>query len=119
MRTTSTFSILFWVYTKRAKNNLAPLYARITVDGKKLNISLRRRIDVRFWNPQKQKLRGTGSKAKSLNQNLDEVHSALFQCYRELMAANKCITSQTIKAKYLGEDVEMHLSAIAYNLKST
>ena len=48
MRTTSTFSILFWIYTKRTKNNLAPLYARITVDGESLNMSLKRRIDVRL-----------------------------------------------------------------------
>lgn len=106
MRTISTFSILFWIYTKRAKNNLAPLYARITVDGKSLNMSLKRRIEVRLWNSQKQKLRGTGSKAKSLNQHLDEIHSALFQFYRELRAENKNITPQIIKSKYLGEDAE-------------
>ena len=38
MRTSSTFSILFWIYAKRIKNNEAPLYARITIDGKKLNL---------------------------------------------------------------------------------
>ena len=34
MRTSATFSILFWIYTKRTENNLAPFYARIIVDGK-------------------------------------------------------------------------------------
>jgi hypothetical protein len=46
MRTSSTFSVLFWIYTKRAKNNLAVIYARITVNGRKLNISLKRKADV-------------------------------------------------------------------------
>ncbi len=104
MRTSSTFSILFWIYAKRIKNNQAPLYARITVDGKKLNLSLKRRIDVQLWNPQKQRLKGTGDKAKRLNQHLDEVHSSLFQCHRDLRVANKRITPQTIKSKYLGND---------------
>ncbi|WP_373516881.1 phage integrase SAM-like domain and Arm DNA-binding domain-containing protein, partial [Pricia sp.] len=106
MRTSSTFSILFWIYAKRIKNNQAPLYARITVDGKKLNLSLKHRIEVQLWNPKKQRLKGTGDKAKRLNQHLDEVHSSLFQCYRDLRVANKSITPQTIKSKYLGNDEE-------------
>ncbi|MCK5443334.1 MAG: site-specific integrase [Maribacter sp.] len=104
MRTTHTFSILFWIYAKRIKNNQAPLYARITVDGKKLNISLKRRIDTQLWNPEKQRIKGTGSNAKSLNQYLDEVHAKLFQCYQELRANDKRITPQTIKTKFLGDD---------------
>lgn len=54
MRTQSTFSVLFWIYTKRAKNNFAVVYARITVNGKKLNISLKRKVDLTLWNPKKQ-----------------------------------------------------------------
>ena len=104
MRTTSTFSILFWIYAKRIKNNQAPLYARITVDRKKLNISLKRRIDTQLWSPEKQRIKGTGSNAKSLNQYLDEVHAKLFQCYQELRANDKRITPQTIKTKFLGDD---------------
>jgi len=34
MRTTSTFSVLFWIYAKRTKNNETNIYARITVNGK-------------------------------------------------------------------------------------
>jgi site-specific recombinase XerD len=104
MRTTSTFSILFWVYLKRIKNNQAPLYARITVDGKKLNISLKRRIDTRLWNANKQRIKGNSQTARDLNQYLNEVHSELFQCYHELRADDKRVTPQAIKSKFLGDD---------------
>jgi len=104
MRTTSTFSILFWVYLKRIKNNQVPLYARITVDGKKLNISLKRRIDTRLWNGNKQRIKGNSQTARDLNQYLNEVHSELFQCYHELRADDKRVTPQAIKSKFLGDD---------------
>lgn len=104
MRTTSTFSILFWIYTKRTKNNHAPLYARITVNKKKLNISLKRRVDTRLWNAQRQRLKGTGVAARDFNRYLNEVNSQFFQCYQELRANHKRITPQTIKSKFLGDD---------------
>ncbi|UII81280.1 site-specific integrase [Flagellimonas sp. CMM7] len=104
MRTLSTFSILFWVYTKRSKNNQAPIYARITVNKKKLNISLKRRVETRLWNNQKQRINGTNEKARNINQYLDEVYAKLFQCYQELRSENKSITPQTIKLRYTGDD---------------
>lgn len=104
MRTLSTFSILFWVYSKRSKNNQAPIYARITVNKKKLNISLKRRVETRLWNNQKQRINGTSEKARKVNQYLDEVHAKLFQCYQELRSENKPITPQTIKLRYTGDD---------------
>ncbi len=104
MRTSSTFSILFWIYAKRIKNNQAPLYARITVDKKKLNISLKSRIDTRLWSAEKQRIKGNGEKVRHINQYLDEVHAKLFQCYHELRADDKRITPQAIKSKFFGDD---------------
>ncbi len=117
MRTSSTFSILFWIYTKRAKHNLAPLYARITVDRKKLNISLKRRVDTRLWNPQKQRIKGTTEKVRQINQYLDGVYAELFQCYQELRAEDRRITPQSIKSKFLGDDREVQTlrDLIAYH----
>lgn len=104
MRTSSTFSILFWIYSKRAKNQNAPLYARITTDGRRLNISLKRKINVNLWNADKQRAKGTSGNSREINQYINEIHSQLFQCYQELRATNKRITPQMIKSKYFAEE---------------
>lgn len=49
MRSTNTFSILFLVNQKNKNDNQALLYARITVNGKRVNLSLKRKIDVSLW----------------------------------------------------------------------
>lgn len=44
MGTLRTFSIHFWLNLAKKKGDLAPIYVRITVDGKRAEISLQRRI---------------------------------------------------------------------------
>jgi len=107
MRTSSTFSVLFWIYTKRSKNNLAVVYARITLNGRKLNISLKRKADVSLWNSSKQRVMGNCPQSKDLNQFLDQEHSRLFQCYQELKIEGKVLSPESIKTKYFGEDVRL------------
>lgn len=103
MRTQSTFSVLFWIYSQRAKDNLAVIYARITVNGRKLNISLKRKAQVDLWDSKKQRVIGKGSTSKELNQFLDQEHSRLFQCYQELRVEGKVISPESIKARYFGD----------------
>ncbi len=103
MRTSTTFSILFWIYSKRAKNNQTGIYARVTVNGKKVNISLKYKVDVRTWDAKRQKAKGNSESARTLNQYLNQVHSQIFQCYQNLKLSGKLITAELMKAEYLGE----------------
>ncbi|GLB54179.1 hypothetical protein NBRC110019_32200 [Neptunitalea chrysea] len=59
MKTTATFSILFWADFSRAKNNQASIYVRITVNGKRATISLKRKVPVSDWDVHKGRSRGT------------------------------------------------------------
>lgn len=104
MKKSSTFSILFWVNLSRIKDEKASVYARITVNGKRANISLKRKILISDWDINKNRVKGTSQKARILNNYLDEVYSGLFKCYQDLKTENKFITSQAIKARYFGDD---------------
>ena len=93
MRSTQTFSILFWVYAKRAQNNKSSIYIRITLNGKKVNISLRRKVDLSHWDAKAQKVSGYGKEARELNLYLDEIKGEVIKCHRDLKSENKVITA--------------------------
>jgi len=104
MRTTQTFSILFWVYVKRALNNKSNIYVRITVNGKKVNISLKRKVNLNAWDAKGQKIRGNREEARELNLHLNEIKAEIIKCYRDLKSEGKGVTAELIKSRYLGED---------------
>lgn len=79
MKTTTTFSILFWLKLSKAKYGKAPLYARITVNGKRAEISLKRKISIQDWSFSRNKVKGTKQPARIINDFLDQVTSEIHQ----------------------------------------
>lgn len=80
MRTTSTFSILFWIHGQRAdKNKLSIIYARITINGEKVIVSLKQKVNVDLWASKRQKAKGNGQTSRVLNYYLDKVKTDLVQ----------------------------------------
>lgn len=104
MKTSKTFSLLFWLYTARAKNNQASIYARVTINGRRVNISLKHKADIDLWDPHRERLKGTREVSKRTNQFLDSVQAQIVQIYQDLRLGKKFITPQLIKSTYLGED---------------
>lgn len=104
MKTSKTFSILFWINASRAKNNQAEIYARVTVDRKRVNISLKRKVNVSLWDVKKKRVKGHTTSAKQINNYLDQTYTKLFQVYQDLKYKGELITAQLIKANYNGED---------------
>ena len=104
MKTSSSFSILFWVNLARTKNSEASLYVRITVNGKRAAISLNRKVLVTDWDSDRNRAKGTGQKSRILNTYLDEAYNQLFQAYQDLKSEHKQITARSVKARFLGLD---------------
>ena len=104
MRTSSTFSILFWVYGKRAVNNKANIYIRVTLNGKRVNISLKKKINISTWDEKLQRASGTDKDSRILNLYLNEVQSKVYRIYEDFKRDEVPFTSQMVKVKFLGED---------------
>ena len=103
MHSSNSFSILFWAYTSRAKNQQVNIYVRITVNGKRANISLNQKVNINTWDSVRQRSSGNSESSRTLNQYLDQVHARIVQCYQDLKFKDQLITADLIKANFLGE----------------
>lgn len=104
MQTSRTFSIHFWLNLAKKKGDLAPIYARVTVDGKRAEISLKRETSVTYWDTKSKKTTSRTIEGKALNQYLDQVYAKLLECYKQLSSGFELVTSKRIKSRFLGQD---------------
>ncbi|WP_034044890.1 site-specific integrase [Wocania ichthyoenteri] len=104
MKTKSTFTIIFFTRKSRSNPNQISIYIRITVNGKRSEMSLKRSIEQNQWDNTKNRGRGNSENARILNAYLDGVYNKLLQCHKELIEEDKVLSSDAIKSRYLGED---------------
>ena len=104
MYTSRTFCIHLWLSIAKEKDGKAPIYARITVDGKRAEISLRRRTLVTNWDAKAKKTTARTAEGKALNIYLDQVYAKLLECHRLLTSEFKLVTAKAIKARFDGHD---------------
>jgi site-specific recombinase XerD len=98
-----TFSLLF--YVKKAKidsTGKAPIYCRITVDGQRSELSIKRNIEPERWNTEKGYVRGTTEEVRTINNYIDGVRNKLYQHHREIVDKNFIFTADVLKNIYLG-----------------
>ncbi|CAN5400697.1 site-specific integrase [soil metagenome] len=99
-----TFRILFWLNTAKIKDNLVPIYARVTINGRRSEISLRRYCALESWDERSHRMKGRNPEATVLNNHLDAKYAKLLQCYEDLLKEDLVITAQAIKSRFMGTD---------------
>ncbi len=104
MQTNNTFTVIFFTRKSRSNAQKLSIYARITVDGKRSEISLKRSVSVYNWDSSKGRARGATQNIRILNAYLDLVYGQLLDCHKQLLEEFKVISPNAIKARYLGKD---------------
>ncbi|MDG1573282.1 site-specific integrase [Robiginitalea sp. M366] len=104
MGTSRTFSIHFWLNLSKRNGDLAPIYARITVDGRRSEISLKRLTSVTYWDTKSRKTTGKSPESRSINSYLDQVQVQLYECYNQLRIEGKLVTAKLIKSRFVGQE---------------
>ncbi|ASV31599.1 site-specific integrase [Maribacter cobaltidurans] len=104
MKSKHTFTVIFFTRKSRSVPNQLSIYVRITVDGQRSEISLKRSIPSKEWDSSRNRGRGGSQRIRVLNAYLESAYSGLLDCHKELLEGNRVVSSDAIKSRYLGED---------------
>jgi site-specific recombinase XerD len=107
MEKMQTFSVDFLIRRCKADKLKALIYARITVNGVRTEISLKEQIKVADWNSEKGILKSKSVEAKKMNEYIDNVRFRIKEKYRMLETREQLITPEAIKKAYFGVQIEL------------
>ena len=102
MKTTHSFSIDFIIRKCKEDKTKALIYARISVDSERKEISLKERIIASEWDGKNEVVNGRSIESKSINRAIEEYRFKIKQKYRELQEQDALITAASVKNAYLG-----------------
>ena len=92
---TNRFSLLFRL--KKLNNHVqgnVPVYMRITVNSRRVEISIHRSFDLARWNVVAGRATGTKEDAKMLNAYLETLQVRVYETHREILAAKETLTAE-------------------------
>jgi integrase len=91
------FSIHFHIVNSKTNNKgLAPIYLRLTVDNKRIEYSITRRIDPKFWSKKSQKVLGTNRDTVEINNHIDNLKHKLYKIHQRYMDEDQLITAKSM-----------------------
>lgn len=102
MNTQNSFGCHFIIRQSKAKNGLAPIFARVTVNSKRAEISIKQKIKISDWNKGKSLAKGSSVESKKLNLYLNRIKSRLLEIFQELNLSGKLVTVKAVKDAYSG-----------------
>jgi integrase len=99
-----TLGLSFYLKKRRDyESGPLPIYLRITVDGKRAEISAKRYCDdPDKWNSSSGRINGNKESTKTVNNHLEFLQNRVYSIHTELLQKNISITADLIKGKLLG-----------------
>jgi integrase len=99
---TNILSVRFFVKKYKVKDNRVPIYVRITVDRRSVDVSLKREIDLNSWSAEKGQARGLRPENRTLNAYLDHARAEVTNAYNQVKFEGKALSADTVKNKFCG-----------------
>ncbi len=112
----SSLGILFYVRKDKARNDeTVPIFLRISVDGKRAEISTRRHIHPDNWIETGQKAKGYSEDARTINEALDNWKKRVLKARDTLIDKDEEVSAETIKAMLDGKYKNQHTLMEAFD----
>lgn len=115
---TTTFGVLFYLKTqKTSMQGKAPICARVTVNGKRTEISVKRSVNANEWDERKGMAKGSRKETVELNMYLNQFKAKIINTYQQMVLSDVAIDGPAIRDKVLGTDhlVPTLVSLIEYH----
>ncbi|WDF69703.1 phage integrase SAM-like domain and Arm DNA-binding domain-containing protein [Sphingobacterium oryzagri] len=101
----NTFGIHFIIRSpKNQKGKLATVYARISVNDRRAEISLKKKISPDQWSDLKGRAKGRSEEVVKLNNHIDCMRILIAEAYHSLIEKGKVVTVEAIKNSISGKD---------------
>ncbi|MDP9959271.1 site-specific integrase [Chryseobacterium lathyri] len=105
-----TFNLLFFIKKNKIRTNgTAPIYLRITIDGKAADIAAKRYIDPQKWDVKAHKAVGNSQEARTLNVYLKTLEQQVYDSHYQMLKEEDFVTSESLKSKLLGTDISTRM----------
>lgn len=101
-------SILMYLKSRKTANGESPIYLRVTVDGKRKEVSLKKSIDPSRWDQNKQRGKGNSEAIAILNRRLVSVENSINLAAQELVSKHIKVSIESLMNKYTGAEVKTH-----------
>ena len=98
-----SFGVHFFTRKSRSASSTdLCLYVRISVNKKRVDISLKRKVPKASWNPVSGKVKGSRTQARELNRYLDDVQARILAIQSRYVIKARPYTAKMIKKEFLG-----------------
>jgi site-specific recombinase XerD len=102
---TTTFGVLFYLkIQKTTTQGAAPICARVTVNGKRTEISIKRSVNANEWDERKGMAKGSRKETIELNMFLNQFKAKIINTYQQMVLTDVPIDGPAIRDKVLGID---------------
>ena len=97
-------SVLFYLRNRGVKKGPVNIYLRITIDGKRAEVSINRKVEMKMWNAAGNCMMGNSHEAFMLNRYLNKIRNDVFNHYERLVTEGEVISAARLRDAYLGKD---------------
>jgi len=101
----NSISLIFYIKkTKIDNNQKTTIYCRITVNSRRAEFSIQRKVPVDKWNSSANRVRGYSREAQEINQYIDLITNKINKIHQRFVEQDKSFTSLQIRDIFLGKN---------------
>lgn len=106
----STINVIFYPKKRKSSSNkLVPIYARITLDGKRAEFSTGKQVNPSKWDANTGRLRGKTPEILVLNRFFDTLKNKCVTIYDEEVRNEEYVDAETVKNVFLGKGQKQYM----------